>query len=96
MSQDETTKRASPDHEWIGEMQRRVSDAIAASQRASDHCNVTAEACGADCACFRRVEEELATRQPNTTAAEREYTREEMREACRNNYNAGAGTTLNR
>jgi hypothetical protein len=25
---------------------------------------------------------------PNTTAAAREYTREEMREACRNNYNA--------
>jgi hypothetical protein len=25
-----------------------------------------------------------------TTAAEREYTREEMREACRNNYKAGA------
>ena len=31
----------------------------------------------------------------NTTEV-REYTREEMREACRNNYNAGAGTTLNR
>ena len=34
--------------------------------------------------------------EPNTTAAKREYTREEMREACRNNYNAGAGTTLSR
>jgi len=29
------------------------------------------------------------TTEPNWTA-EREYTREEMREACRNNYNAGA------
>jgi hypothetical protein len=31
---------------------------------------------------------------PNATAEEREYTREEMRQACRNNYNAGRSSAL--
>ena len=63
-SNPETTERMI-DNEWYNEMQNRLSDAIAAAQRArGNRCDPDGDPCGADCACLKLVRADLESRIP--------------------------------